>query len=102
MAQPLIAKVRAAAGARLKTSLRLRERVRHRIGEGARDLPRRSAGRLATKGEGLVLIGTSTGGPPALEALLTGTSGIVPLAHRHCATHASHVHRPVGTAPRRN
>ncbi|WP_291846419.1 chemotaxis-specific protein-glutamate methyltransferase CheB [Bradyrhizobium sp.] len=80
MAQPLIEKVRAAAGAKLKTSLRLRERVRHRVGEGARDLPHRSAGssRVATKGEGLVLIGTSTGGPPALEALLTGLPASFP------------------------
>ena len=34
LARPLIEKVRAAAGARLKTSLRLRERVRFRIGDG--------------------------------------------------------------------
>lgn len=80
MAQPLIEKVRAAAGARLKTSLRLREKVRHRIGEGARELPHRAAriSRAATKGEGLVLIGTSTGGPPALEALLTALPASFP------------------------
>jgi len=80
MAQPLIAKVRAAAGAKLKTSLRLRDRVRHRIGEGARGLPRRSAtnSKVVTKGEGLVLIGTSTGGPPALEALLTALPASFP------------------------
>ncbi|GIQ75098.1 chemotaxis-specific protein-glutamate methyltransferase CheB [Bradyrhizobium sp. RD5-C2] len=70
----LIEKVRAAAGARLKSSLRLRDRVRFRIGEGAR-APASSPGRRAKsvrKGEGLVLVGTSTGGPPALEALLSG------------------------------
>jgi two-component system chemotaxis response regulator CheB len=70
---PLIEKVRAAAGARLKTSLRLRERVRFQIGEGNRKslyAPIKRA-KLASKGEGLVLVGTSTGGPPALEALLT-------------------------------
>lgn len=80
MAQPLIDKVRAAAGARLKISSRLRERVRHRIGEGARVLPHRSRAnsRAATKGEGLVLIGTSTGGPPALEALLTALPASFP------------------------
>ena len=59
----LLEKVRAASRARLRGSLRLQERVRHRIGaEPAR--------RKAAPGEGLVLVGTSTGGPPALEMLL--------------------------------
>ena len=77
----LINKVRAASTARIRSSARLKERVRHRIGRdspgirlkeghpehGRRDgrEPRRAAG------EGLVLVGTSTGGPPALEALLS-------------------------------
>lgn len=80
LARPLIEKVRAAAGAKLRTSLRLRERVRHRIGEGARTLPHRSGrnSKVASKGEGLVLVGTSTGGPPALEALLTGLPASFP------------------------
>jgi two-component system, chemotaxis family, protein-glutamate methylesterase/glutaminase len=80
MAQPLIDKVRAAAGVRLKTSLRLREKIRHQIGEGARDLPQQSSGKTsaAVKREGLVLIGTSTGGPPALEKLLTGLPASFP------------------------
>ena len=104
MAQPLIAKVRAAAGAKLKTSLRLRDRVRHRIGEGARDLPRRSASNSKARHEG-----RGSGAdrhvdrrPPRPRSPSDRTPGIVPLAHRHCATHAGHVHRPVGTAPRRN
>jgi two-component system chemotaxis response regulator CheB len=70
----LIAKVRQAAGAKLRPSLRLRDRVRHRIGTGTQ----RPRSRKATSfdlppatGDGLVLVGTSTGGPPALEALLT-------------------------------
>jgi two-component system chemotaxis response regulator CheB len=73
LARPLIEKVRAAASARLKTSLRLRERVRFRIGDGTRAPPNASVrkAKLNSKGEGLVLVGTSTGGPPALEALLT-------------------------------
>ena len=73
----LVEKVRAAATAKLKSSLRLAERVRHRIG-AARPVsraatPRRNAEPVAAKavGDGLVLVGTSTGGPPALEALLT-------------------------------
>jgi two-component system, chemotaxis family, protein-glutamate methylesterase/glutaminase len=80
LARPLIEKVRAAAGARLKTSLRLRERVRFRIGDGARGTPEtpvRNA-KQVSKGEGLVLVGTSTGGPPALEALLTGLPASFP------------------------
>jgi two-component system chemotaxis response regulator CheB len=78
----LIEKVRAAAGARLRPSLRLRERVRHRVGNVAPQT-RRKTGAVepfvgpnratdAMIGDGLVLIGVSTGGPPALETLLTG------------------------------
>jgi two-component system, chemotaxis family, protein-glutamate methylesterase/glutaminase len=68
-----IAKLRAAAGAKIKASLRLRERVQHRFGGG---LSARSCVGAATRapdrpsGAGIVLVGTSTGGPPALEALL--------------------------------
>jgi two-component system, chemotaxis family, protein-glutamate methylesterase/glutaminase len=73
----LVAKVRAAAGARIKSSARLKDRVRHRIGVDAVAAGRASRARSAhdaparATGEGLVLVGTSTGGPPALEALLT-------------------------------
>jgi two-component system chemotaxis response regulator CheB len=72
IAPDLIAKVRAAAGARLRSSLRLKERVRHRMGGGAPQTPSRTrqAPPVAATGQGLVLVGTSTGGPPALEALL--------------------------------
>jgi two-component system, chemotaxis family, protein-glutamate methylesterase/glutaminase len=80
LAQPLIEKVRAAAGAQLRTSLRLRDRVRHRMQGGARNLSRAAPKKpkAASKGEGLVLVGTSTGGPPALEALLTGLPASFP------------------------
>ncbi len=78
MAQQLVDKVRAAAGARLRPSLRLREKVRHRIAGQTPVRPatqvRGVAGSSAPKaaiGDGLVLVGTSTGGPPALETLLT-------------------------------
>jgi two-component system chemotaxis response regulator CheB len=73
MAKPLIDKVRAAAGVKLKSSLRLRERIRHRIGERAGVAPRAPSrnAKPAASGQGLVLVGTSTGGPPALEMLLT-------------------------------
>ncbi len=71
IAPELVAKVRLAAGARLKSSLRLKDRVRHRI--GARPRQRSGPGlneSQRAEGEGLVLVGASTGGPPALEALL--------------------------------
>jgi two-component system chemotaxis response regulator CheB len=72
----LVGKVRAAASARIRSSARLRERIRHRLGGEATPLrparqPRSTAlAPAAAKGNGLVLVGTSTGGPPALEALL--------------------------------
>ena len=78
LAPELIAKVRAAAEAKLKTSLRLRERVRHRIGGGPRPRGTGPAKKVAAKGDGLVLIGTSTGGPPALEQVLSGIPASFP------------------------
>ncbi|MGH7075769.1 MAG: chemotaxis-specific protein-glutamate methyltransferase CheB [Stellaceae bacterium] len=85
-APKLVEKVRAASQVKLKASLRLRERVRHRIG-GAQPVPRRhiasGAGHAnvtagAAAGMGLVLVGTSTGGPPALEALLSALPAAFP------------------------
>ena len=78
LARPLIEKVRAAAGARLKTSLRLRERVRFRMREATGTPASVRKAKQVLKGEGLVLVGTSTGGPPALEALLTGLPASFP------------------------
>jgi two-component system chemotaxis response regulator CheB len=70
----LVSKVRNAAAIRLRPSLRLRERVRHNIGDMLKTAPPpRKAARRANQGApatSLVLVGTSTGGPPALEALL--------------------------------
>lgn len=77
----IVDKVRQAAGARIKASLRLRDRIRHRtnsilnvprVSESSIDRPSRPKRAV---GEGLVLVGTSTGGPPALEALLEGLPG---------------------------
>lgn len=72
-------KIRAAATARLPASRRLAERVKARSASPA--LPPRAVATEVSgveaepsQGDGLVLVGTSTGGPPALEALL------VPLA----------------------
>jgi two-component system, chemotaxis family, protein-glutamate methylesterase/glutaminase len=77
-APTFIEKVRAAAAAKLPASRRLKERVQLRTA-GMRP-PRASnatAGKLdiaveRARGDGIVLVGTSTGGPPALEALLVG------------------------------
>jgi two-component system chemotaxis response regulator CheB len=70
----LVAKVRNAASVRLRPSLRLRERVRHNISEVLKSVPQTTVPvrrpKLDATGAGLVLVGTSTGGPPALEALL--------------------------------
>jgi two-component system, chemotaxis family, protein-glutamate methylesterase/glutaminase len=69
-------KVRAASTARLPASSRLRERVRFRVGSAVFASSHMGAVELADEpvraasGEGIVLVGTSTGGPPALEALL--------------------------------
>jgi len=68
-----VAKVRAAAGAKLKASLRLRERIQHRIGGSVSPRPRvRDAAQAPERaeGDGIVVVGTSTGGPSALEVLL--------------------------------
>ncbi len=80
VAPALIEKVRAAADARIPSTLRLRERVRARAAAVVKTPPnRRKATRSASvmtsspplsPGDGLVLVGCSTGGPPALDILL--------------------------------
>lgn len=83
MAPRLIATVQSAAAARLPAALRLKDRVARRSGVTTAESAARkkkaaphAAGKvtLAT-GEGLVLVGVSTGGPPALEKLLTPLAG---------------------------
>lgn len=92
----LKSRIRQAAGARVPASRRLRERVRLRTGGAvlARPRPARAARPkdtvtvlqtedatapvVAASGEGVVLVGTSTGGPPALETLLTALPGDFP------------------------
>ena len=121
LAPELIAKVRGAAGAKLRSSLRLADRVRHRMGQAqTKGRTPRSENAVAERptGEGLVLVGTSTGGPPALEALLTAlpaefpwpilvaqhmpASFTGPLANRLdriCALNVVEVQRPVLVQP---
>ena len=104
----LVDKVRAAAGARLRPSLRLKERVRHRVGKRVprpraprsrqcNDSPEPDRATDALTGDGLVLIGVSTGGPPALETLLTRLPAGFPLAHPDRAAHAGELYRSAGT-----
>jgi two-component system chemotaxis response regulator CheB len=98
----LVEKIRTAAAAKLRRSLRLRDRVRHRI-EQAESRARTQAGsrararatvapaapqtrprpvpappRTAPDVAGLVLIGASTGGPPAIEAVVANLPGGFP------------------------
>ncbi len=75
IADPLVEKVRAAASARLPRVMRLAERVRARAGTESRTM--RKAAVTAPRAQGsktqdiaAVLVGSSTGGPPALDALL--------------------------------
>jgi two-component system chemotaxis response regulator CheB len=71
-APELVARIRSAAGARVNTAHRLTERVRNRLGAAPALRTRPPAKRVsAADGVGLVLVGTSTGGPPALEQVLT-------------------------------
>ena len=70
----LIEKVRGAAKAKIRRTLRLTERIRHqldRTGTARRARPR-ATGLSPRKGNaaGLVLIGSSTGGPAALDSVL--------------------------------
>lgn len=72
----IVEKVRAASRARLRT-MRLRERVRLRSRAAAEPPPapvarsrRRVASSPQVATDRIVLVGTSTGGPPALDALL--------------------------------
>lgn len=77
----LVATVRAASKARLRRTNRLAERVRLRAQGGAMLKqvgrpagPRHNLSGLAASpgpADGVVLVGTSTGGPPALDALLS-------------------------------
>jgi two-component system chemotaxis response regulator CheB len=75
-APTLKSKIRAAATARLPASRRLRERVQFRVGTSTASRRRKvvrepvEPGIEPVRGAGVVLVGTSTGGPPALEALL--------------------------------
>lgn len=122
----LIEKVRIAAKSRPMQSRRLAERVRLRTGGiERRRTPAlraaatpRPAGPLPASGEGLVLVGSSTGGPPALDALLeplpadfpwpiviaqhmpaSFTGALAARLDRNCAIGVVEVSRPVELRP---
>jgi len=75
----IIEKVRAAAAVRISGALRLRERIRHttRRMTAERTVSKRSK-RRAGDSPGLILIGTSTGGPAALDMVLPALPGDLP------------------------
>jgi two-component system chemotaxis response regulator CheB len=67
----LISKVRAAAGARIKgKGSQTRQLIQRLREERQKPAPKPSAVRRAATGEGLVMIGVSTGGPRTLEDIL--------------------------------
>jgi two-component system, chemotaxis family, protein-glutamate methylesterase/glutaminase len=71
----LVAKVRAAATAKIRSTHRLKERVQQKTAgvkrkAAVKRTPKFDTPVKAASGSGLVLIGISTGGPPALESVL--------------------------------
>uniref|UniRef100_UPI0005B90B30 chemotaxis-specific protein-glutamate methyltransferase CheB n=1 Tax=Belnapia moabensis TaxID=365533 RepID=UPI0005B90B30 len=123
LAPQLVETVRAAAGARLRRSHRLAERVRLRTGLPPAPRPiavpvpaRQPAAPAAI--DRLVLVGCSTGGPAALDALLGGlpatfpwpvlvaqhmpaafTAALARRLHRLCALPVEEVTRPAPLRP---
>jgi two-component system chemotaxis response regulator CheB len=100
MRTPLVETVRAAAATRLRGTFRLADRVRHQAGMAAAPsfaapgfaAPGFATAGFATQGfattreaergfsrDGILLIGTSTGGPRALETVLTALPAQFPL-----------------------
>lgn len=74
LAPVLVEKVTVAASARVAPARRLVDRLRAQRGEHPSPQPRRRSG----EPDGLVLVGTSTGGPAALETVLSEIGGDFP------------------------
>jgi two-component system, chemotaxis family, protein-glutamate methylesterase/glutaminase len=79
LAPVLLEKIRAARAARIRQTHRLTDRVRNLAGVAPRGRGRKvgtpsplppAGPAAAAQGDGLVLVGCSTGGPPALDSLL--------------------------------
>jgi two-component system chemotaxis response regulator CheB len=74
----LVAKVRNAAKARLRKSQGLLERVRFGARDAAAAQPKRAGASVPGPVRGIVLVGVSTGGPSALEAIVPRLPGDFP------------------------
>jgi len=75
LAPELVERVRTAAGARISPTLRLQDRVRARaaaavIKPAARHRARTETASVRMAATGVAIVGSSTGGPPALDMLL--------------------------------
>ena len=106
LTEALVSKVRAAAGARIRSSARLKERVRHRIGGGAdaassvaraparrpQEVPAREQGRRAGAGRDLDRRAAGAGG------IADAAAGRLSVADRGRAAHARDLHRRLGPA----
>jgi two-component system chemotaxis response regulator CheB len=96
-----LARLRSVAAARLQPARRLTERVRLRTKDVLGDRPRQPTQTVPLAGSvrnGLVLIGTSTGGPPALDAVLSALPAdfpwpVIVAQHMPAAFTASLAHR---------
>ena len=83
IASSIVEKVRAASFARISMATRLADRVRLKTAAPKRKatpslVPAAKAKPYPSASEGLVLVGTSTGGPAALESLLVNLPGTMP------------------------
>ena len=126
LAPALVERVRAAAQARISPTRRLAERVRLRAAVPSASTPAARAAKPPARpraspkpaGDGVVLVGCSTGGPPALEALLSSlradfpwpiviaqhmpasfTGALAQRLDRLCALDVQEVSRPVPIVP---
>lgn len=104
----VLEKVRAAAGARLPRTHRLSERLRARRPSAPLPMPREAppAAVVGSMPSGVVIIGTSTGGPPALDTVLSAVPADFPwpilvAQHMPAAFTASLAQRLDGMCPLR-
>ena len=83
----MLAKLRAAARARPRRTVRLRDRLRAELAAAERHRATAAAKAAARGGLGLTLIGVSTGGPRVLEEILPE----LPAAYPHAVVVAQHM-----------
>ena len=99
VAKLLIEKVRAAAGARLKTTLRLRERVRFRIGEHGRLRKRRPEKPNKLQRPRVWFWSEHRPEVRLRWKRLSRPSRVVSMAYHRCPAHAGYLHRAVSASP---